>query len=99
MSEKYNTDYTYGISDGLLAHGPPTLTIIILLYYFLDYNSYIKLSSSIIFFAYISDYFHTHIHLKNTWLDKYKFFLKNYTKFILIIIKYKQKLQYNRYEY
>lgn len=76
MSEKYNTDYTYGLSDGLLAHGPPTLTIIILLYYFLDYNSYIKLSSSIIFFAYISDYFHTHIHLKNTWLDKYKFFLK-----------------------
>lgn len=76
ISDKYKTDYTYGISDGLLAHSPPVIIILGYFYLFLDYKSFINLSSLILYFSYISDYFHTHIHTKNTWLNKYSWFLK-----------------------
>jgi len=76
MSKEYKTDYTYGIPDGLLAHGPPTISIIGFLYLFLDKDIFLKLSSCILFTAYISDYFHTHIHTHDSWLDNYRWFIK-----------------------
>ena len=75
-SDKYKTDYTYGISDGLLAHGPPTISTIGIFYIFLDTDSFIKLLSCILLTAYISDYFHTQIHLKKSWLDNNSWFIK-----------------------
>ena len=45
MSDKYKTDYIYGLSDGLLAHGPPTISIIGILSLFLDKDTFLKLSS------------------------------------------------------
>lgn len=76
MSTKYKTDYTYGISDGLLAHGPSTILSICSFYPFMDTTIFIKLSSCILFIAYISDYFHTHIHTRDSWLDKHEWFIK-----------------------
>lgn len=76
MSDGYKTGYTYCIPDGLLAQGPPSVMIIITFYFLLDYNSFLILSSYILFFAYISDYFHTHIHTENTWLGEYSWFIK-----------------------
>lgn len=76
MSKEYKTDYIYGLSDGLLAHGPPTISIVGLLYFFLDKDIFFKLSSCILFTAYISDYFHTHFHTQDSWLDNYQWFIK-----------------------
>jgi len=76
MSKEYKTDYTYGISDGLLAHGPSTILSICSFYPFMDTTVFIKLSSCILLIAYISDYFHTHIHTRDSWLDKHEWFIK-----------------------
>jgi sterol desaturase/sphingolipid hydroxylase (fatty acid hydroxylase superfamily) len=76
MSDNYKTDYIYGLSDGLLAHGPPTISIIRILYLFLDKDTFLKLSSCILFTAYISDYFHTHIHTRDSKFVEYPWFIK-----------------------
>ena len=71
---EYKTGYTCGLPDGLIAHGPPTILMIGSLYFFLEYDFFIKSAVNILLFAYISDYFHTQIHIKNSWLEKYYFF-------------------------
>lgn len=75
LSKEYKTSYTYGIPDGIMAHGLPMGAIIGISYNILDYDSFLKILYFILVYASISDYLHTHIHTENTWLTNYNWFI------------------------
>ena len=70
----YKTGYIYGISDGILAYGPLVLLIISIFYYCLNTYYFYCITSQFLLSGYIQNYVHTHIHTKDTWLEKYKWF-------------------------
>ena len=74
--EPYKTGYIYNIPDGFLAYGPSLFLILSLLYFFFDVYTYQIFVSEILFFASLSDYIHTEIHIDGSWLEKYEWFLK-----------------------
>lgn len=72
----YKTDFhKYIFSDGFLAHGIPFIGILIInTFLFKEYSN--KINTWLLINAYISDYIHTQIHTKDSWLEKYSWFLK-----------------------
>lgn len=73
----YKTDYKFNLfSDGLVAYSLPILFLGFVNYKVLDYESFVNLSINLFIFTYLSDYLHTEIHTKDSWLEKYEWFLK-----------------------
>jgi hypothetical protein len=71
----YKTDYEYNLlSDGFVAYSLPILFLGFINYKVLDYESFINLSVNFILYTYLSDYLHTEIHIKGSWLEKYEWF-------------------------
>ena len=70
----YKTGYIYGISDGLITFGPLLLLLFSIFYYFLNTYYFNRITPQILLFAYTQDYIHTHIHIKDSWLERYQWF-------------------------
>ena len=72
----YKTGYYYGLSDGIIAHGPIMISIFIISYNILNTYIFLNVSLRIILLILISDYIHTNIHINDSYLEKYDWFLK-----------------------
>jgi len=71
QSDEYRHNY-----EGIVAYTPPTIIILYVFYTVLPYYYFMFILSQIGLNVYINDYIHTRVHLKNTWLDKYDWFLE-----------------------
>lgn len=71
----YQTGKYMGLSDGLIAFSLPWLLISFIFYQILSYNIFIIMYPQVIMFFVISDYFHTQFHIKDSYLERYEWFL------------------------
>ena len=74
--EPYKTGKTLIFTDGLKAFSLPSTIIIYTMYCVLDYLTFSYMLIQVLFFFYISDLLHTHIHMKDSPLEKYKWFIE-----------------------
>ena len=68
ISDTYRTNY-----EGLIFL-VPAICVSYMLYISLIYDTFIKSMCQLILNILINDYIHGHIHTKNSWLEKYKWF-------------------------
>ena len=76
LSNGYRTNSIYGLSEGVVAYGPPILIFFSCLYFIVELHTFFILLCEILLIAYLSDYLHCQIHLNGSWLEKYKWFQK-----------------------
>jgi len=76
LSNEYKTSSIYGLSEGVVAYGPPMVIFFFGLYFIVKLNTFLTITSEILLIAYLSDYLHSQIHLNGSRLEKYKWFLK-----------------------
>ena len=74
-NKPYKTGYTYYLADGTMTFGPPSI-LIMGSAYLINQEFFFKIIPNIILFAFLADYIHTNIHIKNSWLEKYDWFLR-----------------------
>ena len=73
----YKTGNKYYFSDGEVAYIPPSILITCCLYKLLNFYNFIFIISEMILLATISDYIHKQIHIQDSWLEKYDWFLES----------------------
>ena len=71
QSDTYRNKY-----EGVVAYTPPTIGIVYSLYSLLPQKYLMFVLIQIGLNVCINDYIHTHIHLKQSWLNKYDWFLE-----------------------
>lgn len=71
----YRTNNTYYIPDGYVAYIPPSILLVYILFKILNLYTFLYIITEIIIITYPSNYIHNEIHIKNSWLEKYKWFL------------------------
>ena len=74
LSNEYRTNFIYGLYEGVVIYSPPMMIILLSLYPLVKINTFLIISSELLFIAFISDYLHSQIHLNGSWLEKYKWF-------------------------
>ena len=80
----YKTDYYFKIfSDGFIANGIPFIGLLLIHCLILDKDLSININLCLLIDAYISDYIHTEIHIKDSWLEEYTWFQKKREKHLL----------------
>ena len=72
----YKSTFLLGIPDVIIAFGPIVSLITGVFYTILPFNIFLFIISEIYLLLFISDYIHTHYHIKNCWLEKYSWFLE-----------------------
>lgn len=63
-------------NEGSIAYIPPFSILIYLFYHGLPFTYFIFFSIQIGITIFINNYIHKNVHLKETWLDKYEWFLE-----------------------
>jgi len=76
LSNEYRTTSIYGLSEGVVAYGPPILLFFFSLSFMVKFDTFLIITSELLFISYLSDYLHSQIHLNGSWLEKYKWFQK-----------------------
>lgn len=76
LSNEYRTTSLYGLSEGVVAYGPPVLLFFFFLSFTVKFGTFLIITSELLFISYLSDYLHSQIHLNGSWLEKYKWFQK-----------------------
>ena len=72
----YKTGNIYYISEGFVAYVPPSILIFIGLYNILSQYNFILILLEFSIIGIISDYIHTNLHIRDSWLERYKWFLE-----------------------
>ena len=72
LSDKYRSR-----NEGIIAYTPPTIVLILFLFSLLDRSTFYHVFLQLLFHTITNDYIHTQIHTKNSWLERYKWFLES----------------------
>ena len=72
----FKCDTIYNIPISLIIYAPIILSLYYLLNIHLNYYYSTLIITEVTLLLFISDYIHTNIHIKNSWLEKYSFFIK-----------------------
>ena len=76
LSNEHRTNSLYGLSEGMVAYTPPVMIIFQILYFIVKFDTFLIITSELLFIAYLSDYLHSQIHLNQSWLEEYEWFQK-----------------------
>jgi sterol desaturase/sphingolipid hydroxylase (fatty acid hydroxylase superfamily) len=72
----FKSSFLFGIPDVIIAFGPISGLITGIFYKILPFNIFSFVISEIYLLLYISDYIHSHYHIRGSWLEKYNWFLE-----------------------